>query len=237
MVIYTYEDPTVLLVGSVIEVVRYDGDENEYLLLHRYGYASQKQAAWNLDYTKSFLPGYIDRKDDSYVFTFKPRKAWEKVEHHYVVSGNVKAKFVLTKTNHVPPTALSGGGTAALNTAVQQPVQVSAYELRRGQRMKDNNDKLLSLGLIDLAKQISIEHEPVKRAKTTIKKGKSSEPGPRRASRRLAAGNDSCDSEHDGELPDCQATRTKNDEGGEDDEDDEDDEDEEDEEDEDEEED
>jgi hypothetical protein len=162
------------------------------------------------------------------VFTFKPRKAWEKVEHHNVVPGNVKAKFVLTKKNQVPPTALSGGGTAA----VQQPVQVSDYELARGQRMKDNNDVMLSLGLIDLAKQISIEHEPVKRAKTS-KKGKSSEPGPRRASRRLAV----CDSEHDGELPDCQATRTKNDEGGEDDEDDEDEEDEEDDEDEDEEED
>ena len=227
MVIYTYEDPTVLLVGSVIEVVRYDGDEDEYLVLHRYGYASQNQAAWNLDYTKRFKPGYIDRKDDSYVFTFKPRKAYEKVEHE-VVSGNVKTKFVLTRNNQVPPTALSGGGNAALNTAVQQPVQVSDYELLRRQRMKDNNALILSLGIPDLKKQM----EPVERAKI-IKKGKTSEPGPRRASRRLAAGNDSCDSEHDGELPDCQATRTKNDEGGEDGEDDEDDEDEEDEEDED----
>ena len=74
--------------------------------------------------------------------------------------------------------------------------------------MKDNHDKMVSLGLIsDLEKQISIEHEPVKRAKTS-KKGKALEPGPRRASRRLAvgreAGNVSCDSEHDGELPDCQ---------------------------------
>jgi hypothetical protein len=95
--------------------------------------------------------------------------------------------------------------------------------------MKDNKAVMLSFGLEDLAKQISIEHEPVKRAKTS-KKNKSSEQGPRRASRRLAV----CDSEHDGEPPDCQATRT---EGGEDDEDDEDEEDEEDDEDEDEEED
>ncbi len=117
-----------------------------------------------------------------------------------------------------------GGGTAA----VQQPVQVSDYELARLQTIKDNQDVLLAFGLIDMAKQLSIEHEPVKRAKTTSKQGKSSEPGPRRrASRRLAvvreAGNYNSDAEH-GEHPDCQATRPKNDEGGEDDEDDEDDE-------------
>ena len=103
----------------------------------------------------------------------------------------------------MPLNALSGGGTAALNTAVQ-PVQVSDYELARGQRMKANNEIMVSLGLSDLAKQISMDHEPAKRAKT-IKKRKTSEPGPRRASRRLAvgreAGNVSCDSEHDGELP------------------------------------
>jgi hypothetical protein len=179
MVIYTHEDPKVLLVGSVIYVARYKGSKDEYLMLHRYGYASQGQAAWNLDYTKPFAPGYIDRKDDSYVFTFKPRKAWEKVEHHNVEPGNVKAKFVLNKKK-VPPTALRGGGTAA----VQQPVQVSDYELARGQRMKDNKAVMLSFGLVDLA-QISIEHEPVKRAKTS-KKNKSSEQGPRRASKRLA---------------------------------------------------
>ena len=223
MVIYTHEDPKVLLVGSVIYVVRYKGSKDDYLMLHRYGYASQGQAAWNLDYTKPFAPGYIDRKDDSYVFTFKPRKAWEKVEHHNVEPGNVKAKFVLNKKK-VPPTALRGGGTAA----VQQPVQVNDYLLAREQRMKDNNDVMLSLGLIDLAKKISIEHEPVKRAKTIIKKGETLEPGPRRGSRRVAVGR----ADHDGEPPDRQATRTKNDEGGEDDEDDEDDEDEEDEEDE-----
>jgi hypothetical protein len=96
--------------------------------------------------------------------------------------------------------------------------------------MKDNKAVMLAFGLEDLAKQISIEHEPVKRAKTS---NKSSEQGPRRASKRLAV----CDSKHNIELPDCQATRTKNDEGGEDDEDDEDEEDEEDDEDEDEEED
>ena len=126
MVIYTCDDhPDVLLVGAVQYLAVYESG-GEGLFVHRYGYASQGQAAWNLDYTKSFAPGYRDPEDNLFMFTFKPRRAYEKVEHE-IVPGNVKAKFVLTKKNNqVPQTALRGGDAAALNTVVQ-PGQVSEY--------------------------------------------------------------------------------------------------------------
>ena len=109
MVIYTHEDdPTVLLVGSVIEVLGYDGYAGEFLLLHRYGYVSKKKASWKLDYTKSFRPAYHDPKDDLFDFTFKPKSAYTKVDHE-IATSNVKAKFELTSKNRVPPgTVLSG---------------------------------------------------------------------------------------------------------------------------------
>jgi hypothetical protein len=108
MVIYTHEDPTVLLVGSVLEVVGYDGFEGEFLLLHRYGYVSKKKAAWKLDYTKSFRPAYHDPKDDKFDFTFKPNSACTMVDHE-IATTHVKAKFERTSKNRVPMgTVLSG---------------------------------------------------------------------------------------------------------------------------------
>ena len=154
MVIYTHEDPTVLLVGSVLEVVGYDGYEGEFLLLHRYGYVVKAKAAWKLDSTKSFRPAYHDPKDDLLDFTFKPKSAYTKVDHETATS-NVKAKFELTSMNRVPPgTVLSGKSTSALNTSVQAG-KVSEYECDRRRRMEDNARKLAELGIPDLTQQVN----------------------------------------------------------------------------------
>ena len=116
MVIYACEDvPGVSLVGAVTYVVRYDGFEDEYLGVHRYGYVSQNKPAWSLDYTKSFKPAYLDPKDNNYAFTFKPKKGLCKHEAvHEIAPTNVKAKFELTSNNKVPGDALSAKSAAAL---------------------------------------------------------------------------------------------------------------------------
>ena len=154
MVIYTHEDPTVLLVGSVLEVVGYDGYEGEFLLLHRYGYVAKNKAAWKLDYTKSFRPAYHDPKDDLFDFIVKPQSAYIKVEHE-IASTLVKAKFELTSKNRVPPgTVLSGKSTSALNMSGQAGT-LSEYECKRQRTMEDNARMIASLGIHDLTQQVN----------------------------------------------------------------------------------
>jgi hypothetical protein len=108
VIYYTEEDPKVLLVGSVIEVVRYNGSEDEFLLLHRYGYVSQNKAAWRLDYTKSFRPAYHDSKDSLFDFTSKPQSAYTIVDHEIPFS-NVKAKFEFSGKRRVPQGTVPSG--------------------------------------------------------------------------------------------------------------------------------
>jgi hypothetical protein len=57
IVIYSCEDdPTVLLVGSVIEVLAYDGFAGEFLLLHRYGYAKNNLEAGLYEVVSACIP-------------------------------------------------------------------------------------------------------------------------------------------------------------------------------------
>jgi hypothetical protein len=188
MVIYTCDDvPGMSLVGAVTYVVEYDGYEDEYVGVHRYGYVSQNKPAWSLDYTKSFQPAYLDPKDNKYAFTFKPKKGLceQKVEDE-VAPSKIKAKFELTSKHKVPGNALS----AKSAPAITKPVKPSEYECRRLKNIEGNKQVMAAFGIPELTNELY--REPVKRIKPTekttktTKKVQPAQKGPRRTSARLS---------------------------------------------------
>ena len=247
MLIYE-EEPNVLLVGSVIEVQVFEGSADEFLLVHRYGYAAHNKAAWTLDYTKSFKPAYHDQKDDLFDFTSKPRSMYTKVDH-LIPTGNVKAKFELTSKSMVPSTALHAKSTSVLSTSVQAG-NICDYERKRLRQIADNEQMLVSLNLPDLLNEINSATNSATAKKTSkelnsataqgnTKKRKTERQGARRRSARLGGladsgqevDDDSRNGADEGELPSHHDARTEND-GSDEDEEEEEEEEEEDEEDE-----